>query len=115
MKFKYYLSCLFLFVILLTGCGRSFDSQGYLTSIMDVLYKGDYTAYMDFTGTSRTDVSLYRDQWLSESTDAFLTAFGAGQPSEETTDRIFSPTTMTRSRLMCILSMRKMPPLPMPT
>ena len=44
MKFKYYLSCLFLFVILLTGCGRSFDSQGYLTSIMDVLYKGDYTA-----------------------------------------------------------------------
>ena len=88
MKFKYYLSCLFLFVILLTGCGRSFDSQGYLTSIMDVLYKGDYTAYMDFTGTSRTDVSLYRDQWLSESTDAFLTAFGAGQPSEETTDRI---------------------------
>lgn len=49
MKFKYYLSCLFLFVILLTGCGRSFDSQGYLTSIMDVLYKGDYTAYMDFT------------------------------------------------------------------
>ncbi len=88
MKFKYYLSCLFLFVILLTGCGRSFDSQGYLTSIMDVLYKGDYTAYMDFTGTSRTDISLYRDQWLSESTDAFLTAFGAGQPSEETTDRI---------------------------
>ena len=33
MKFKYYLSCLFLFIILLTGCGRSFDSQGYLTSI----------------------------------------------------------------------------------
>lgn len=59
---------------------------------MDVLYKGDYTAYMDFTGTSRTDVSLYRDQWLSESTDAFLTAFGAGQPSEETTDRISGPS-----------------------
>ena len=98
MKFKYYLSCLFLFVILLTGCGRSFDSQGYLTSIMDVLCKGDYTAYMDFTGTSRTDVSLYRDQWLSESTDAFLTAFGAGQPSEETTDRIsgLMPTQATK-------------------
>jgi len=93
MKFKYYLSCLFLFVILLTGCGRSFDSQGYLTSIMDVLYKGDYTAYMDFTGASRTDVSLSRDQWLSESTDAFLTAFGSGQPSEETTDRISSLLT----------------------
>ncbi len=93
MKFKYYLSCLILFVILLTGCGRTFDSQGYLTSIMDVLYKGDYTAYMDFTGTSRTDVSLYRDQWLSSQTDAFLTAFGSGQPSDETKDRISSLLT----------------------
>lgn len=93
MKFKYSLSCFFLLIILLAGCGRSFDGQGYLTSIMDVLYKGDYTAYMDFTGTSRTDVSLSRDQWLSVETDAFLTAFGSDQPSEETTERISSLLT----------------------
>ena len=90
MKFKYSLSCLLLLVVLLTGCGRSFDSSGYVTSIMDTLYKGDYTSYMDFTGVSRSDVSLYRDQWLTSSAKAFMTAFGAGTPSEETTDRIIA-------------------------
>ena len=86
MKFKYSLPCLLLLVVMLTGCGRNFDSSGYVTSIMDTLYKGDYTSYMDFTGVSRSDVSLYRDQWLTSSAEAFMTAFGAGTPSEETTD-----------------------------
>lgn len=90
MKFKYSLPCLLLLVVMLTGCGRSFDSSGYVTSIMDTLYKGDYTSYMDFTGVSRSDVSLYRDQWLTSSAEAFMTAFGAGTPSEETTDRIIA-------------------------
>ena len=93
MKFKYYLSCLLLFVLLLTGCGRKFDGSGYVTSVMDVLCKGDYTSYMDFTGVSRSDVSLYRDDWLSQQTEAFITAFGSGTPSEETTDRITSLLT----------------------
>lgn len=88
MKLKYYLSCLLLFALLLTGCGRKFDGSGYVTSVMDVLCKGDYTSYMDFTGISRSDVSLYRDDWLSHQTEAFITAFGSGTPSEETTDRI---------------------------
>ena len=57
------------------------------------LYKGDYTSYMDFTGVSRSDVSLYRDQWLTSSAEAFMTAFGAGTPSEETTDRIIALLT----------------------
>ena len=87
MKFKYSLPCLLLLVVMLTGCGRNFDSSGYVTSIMDTLYKGNYTSYMDFTGVSRSDVSLYRDQWLTSSAEAFMTAFGAGTPSEETTDR----------------------------
>lgn len=93
MKFKYYLSCLLLFVLLLTGCDRKFDGSGYVTSVMDVLCKGDYTSYMDFTGVSRSDVSLYRDDWLSQQTEAFITAFGSGTPSEETTDRITSLLT----------------------
>ena len=90
MKFKYSLPCLLLLVVMLTGCGRNFDSSGYVTSIMDTLYKGNYTSYMDFTGVSRSDVSLYRDQWLTSSAEAFMTAFGAGTPSEETTDRIIA-------------------------
>ena len=49
--------CLLLLVVMLTGCGRNFDSSGYVTSIMDTLYKGNYTSYMDFTGVSRSDVS----------------------------------------------------------
>lgn len=90
MKFKYSLPCLLLLVVMLTGCGHNFDSSGYVTSIMDTLYKGNYTSYMDFTGVSRSDVSLYRDQWLTSSAEAFMTAFGAGTPSEETTDRIIA-------------------------
>ena len=90
MKFKYSLPCLLLLVVMLTGCGRNFDSSGYVTSIMDTLYKGNYTSYMDFTGVSRSDVSLYRDQWLTSSAEAFMTSFGAGTPSEETTDRIIA-------------------------
>ena len=39
---------------------------------------------------SRSDVSLYRDQWLTSSAEAFMAAFGAGTPSEETTDRIIA-------------------------
>ena len=57
MKFKYSLPCLLLLVVMLTGCGHNFDSSGYVTSIMDTLYKGNYTSYMDFTGVSRSDVS----------------------------------------------------------
>ena len=38
MKFKYSLPCLLLLVVMLTGCGRNFDSSGYVTSIMDTLY-----------------------------------------------------------------------------
>ena len=34
MKFKYSLPCLLLLVVMLTGCGRNFDSSGYVTSIM---------------------------------------------------------------------------------
>ena len=83
MKFKYSLPCLLLLVVMLTGCGRSFDSSCYVTSIMDTLYKGNYTSYMDFTGVSRSDVSLYRDKWLTSS----------GTPSEETTDRIIALLT----------------------
>ena len=90
MKFKYSLPCLLLLVVMLIGCGHNFDSSGYVTSIMDTLYKGNYTSYMDFTGVSRSDVSLYRDQWLTSSAEAFMTAFGAGTPSEETTDRIIA-------------------------
>ena len=41
MKFKYSLPCLLLLVVMLTGCGRNFDSSGYVTSIMDTLYKGN--------------------------------------------------------------------------
>ena len=44
MKFKYSLPCLLLLVVMLTGCGRSFDSSGYVSSIMDTLYKRDYTS-----------------------------------------------------------------------
>ena len=40
MKFKYSLPCLLLLVVMLTGCGHNFDSSGYVTSIMDTLYKG---------------------------------------------------------------------------
>lgn len=93
MKFKYYLTCLLVSVFIFTGCGRTFDGSGYVSSVMDALYKGDYTSYMDFTGVSRSDVSLYRDQWLSASTKAFLTAFGSGTPSETTLDRITSLLT----------------------
>ena len=31
MKFKYSLPCLLLLVVMLTGCGRNFDSSGYVT------------------------------------------------------------------------------------
>lgn len=99
MKFKYYLSCLLLAALILTGCSRSFDSSGYMTSIMDVLYKGDDTAYMHFTGISHSDASLYRDQWLASSTEAFLTAFGSGTPSEATMDRISSLLTQIDSNV----------------
>lgn len=93
MKFKYYLACLLAAAMIFTGCGRTFDGSGYVTSVMDALYKGDYTSYMDMTGVSRSDASLYRDQWLLASTEAFLTAFGSGTPSEATSDRITSLLT----------------------
>ena len=84
MKFKYSLPCLLLLVVMLTGCGHNFRQQRLRDfNIMDTLYKGNYTSYMDFTGVSRSDVSLYRDQWLTSSAEAFMTAFGAGTPSEE--------------------------------
>lgn len=90
MKFKYSLPCLLLLVVMLTGCGHNFERQRLRDFNHGTLYKGNYTSYMDFTGVSRSDVSLYRDQWLTSSAEAFMTAFGAGTPSEETTDRIIA-------------------------
>lgn len=86
-KFFVMLSVGMLIPAMLTGCGRSFDSAGYVTAMMDALYKGDYAAYADFTGITTSEVSLYRDSWLENTTDNFMTLVGSGTPSDETRER----------------------------
>lgn len=83
-----YFPCLFAGILLLMGCARFFDSAGYVTAMMDALYKGDYGSYAEFTDISTAEASQYRSQWLSTATDSFITIMGSGEPSEEMRDRI---------------------------
>lgn len=89
LKYRYGMGvcCLLAGMLILAGCTRHFDGAGYVTSMMDALYKGDYTAYADFTGLTTSDASLYRNQWLSGAADRFIAMTGAGTPSEEMHDR----------------------------
>lgn len=87
MKFRIYFSCILMGILCLTGCSRLFDSKGYVTAMMDALYKGDYGDYAEFTGISTAETSRYREQWLSNATDNFITIMGAGEPSDEIRDR----------------------------
>lgn len=87
MKFKIYFSCLIASILILSGCTRHFDGVGYVTSMMEALYKGDYTAYADFTGITTSEASLYRNQWLTNAADNFITMVGAGTPSDEMYER----------------------------
>ncbi len=88
MKFKIYWLSLLLGILVMTGCTRFFDSSGYVTAMTDALYKGDYSAYAQFTGISTAEASQYRDQWLSNAADNFITAMGSGNPSDEVRSRI---------------------------
>lgn len=72
----------------MTGCTRLFDSSGYVSALTEALYKGDYSAYAQFTGISTAEVSQYRDQWLSNTADNFITIMGSGNPSDEMRSRI---------------------------
>lgn len=87
MKFRIYF-CALLSILTLAGCTRLFDSSGYMTATLDALYKGDYAAYAGFTGISTAEASQYRDQWLMNAADHFITAMGSGKPSDEMYDRI---------------------------
>lgn len=87
MKFRICFYSLLLVLLTLTGCTRLFDSVGYMTAMMDTLYKGDYTAYAAFTGISTAEISEYRSQWLANATDNFITVMGAGNPSDDMRER----------------------------
>lgn len=88
MKVKIYCLSLLLGILIMTGCTRFFDSSGYVAAMTDALYKGDYGAYAQFTGISTAEVSQYRDQWLSNTADNFITIMGSGNPSDEMRSRI---------------------------
>jgi hypothetical protein len=87
MKLRQSITVIFMFLLVLTGCSRTFDSAGYLTSAMNALYKGDFSAYAEFTGLTTSEVSSYKSQWLSGLTDDFIAIMGSEQPSEDTITR----------------------------
>ncbi len=46
--------------VLLAGCGKKLDAQGYLQAMLDLSYKGDTTKYVEMKlGTNEDAVSLY--------------------------------------------------------
>ena len=78
----------FLALLLITGCGPVFDGGRYVSSLLDALYKANYTDYAELTGTTTAELSTMRETWMSGQTDLFLKAFGAEAASDSSRARV---------------------------
>ena len=75
-------------LLLITGCGPVFDGSRYVSSMLDALYKANYTEYAELTGTTTAEISTTRETWIGSQADSFLEAFGAASASETTRSRV---------------------------
>ena len=78
----------FLALLLITGCGPVFDGGRYVSSLLDALYKANYTDYAELTGTTTAELSTMRESWMTGQTDLFLKAFGAEAASDSSRARV---------------------------
>jgi hypothetical protein len=85
---KVRLTAVLIALLLLTGCAPKFDGSGYISSMLDALYKANYTTYAELTGSTTAEISSARETWISGQADRFLAEFGAGAASEATKDRV---------------------------
>ena len=75
-------------LLLLTGCAPKFDGSSYISSMLDALYKANYTSCAELTGSTTAELSATRETWIGRQADRFLDAFGAAAASDATRDRV---------------------------
>lgn len=77
-----------LMIIVLAGCGTKFDASGYVQSMLDTWYKGDYEKYMELTGATQAEAEEAHKSNLDVESDFFANYFYIEHMSDETKQKI---------------------------
>lgn len=81
MKFfrKLSLIIIFIFAMLLSGCLERFDSSGYIKSMLDATYKGDFEKYAAVTKSSVSAIREDYDSFIDHEVQVWLQYCGFSQ------------------------------------
>lgn len=81
MKFfrKLSLIIIFIFAMVLTGCLERFDSSGYIKSMLDATYKGDFEKYATATKSTVNAIEEDYNSFIDHETQVWLKYCGFSQ------------------------------------
>lgn len=63
----------------LCGCTNSFDCSGYIESMLDATYKGEFDDYAEFTGASTQELEADYEEFITHEADVLLQFCGITQ------------------------------------
>ena len=68
--------------LLCGGCGAGFDAAAYVRGILNNLYLGDCSEYLQTADISEEEAAQEREQGIEAETDYFLEYYGIGEISD---------------------------------
>lgn len=75
--YKFVLPIVLAIGIICSGCGAKFDATGYVQSLLDANYKGEYTKYLELTEDTKENAVANYETVMKMKSDMFQKAMGA--------------------------------------